>query len=64
MIEVPLDRNMQETLRKQFNILTDRGTLIGWPKIKEILETQGFIIVNKQMTIDKKRKKVDIVYSK
>lgn len=64
LIEVPLDRNMQEQLRKQFNILTDRGTLIGWPKIKEILENQGFIIVNKQMTIDKKRKKVDIVYSR
>lgn len=64
LIGQPLDTEMKEELRKKFNILTYRGEPIGWTKIKSILKNQGFTIVSKQITVDKKRKRVDYVLSK
>lgn len=64
LIGIPLDTELRNKLCKDFNILTERGTVAGWKRIESILENQGFTIVNKQTMINKKRKRVVIVHAK
>lgn len=64
LIEVPLDVDMKDSLRIKFDLRDRQGRLVSWKVIETTLERQGFLIVNKQLTIDGERKRVSIVYSR
>lgn len=64
LIEVPLDVDMKDKLREKFDLRDRQGRLVSWKIIENTLEKQGFILVNKQLTIEGKRKRATIVYAR
>lgn len=59
-----LDVKLREELRREFDVRDNQGRVVSWKTISEILEKQGFTIVNKQTVVDGKRKRVSIVHAK
>lgn len=57
----PIDSQLKKELAKEFDFRDKQGRNLGWPSVEKALENQGFILSNKIVNIEGKRKRVTIV---
>ena len=60
----PLTKEDKDGLAKHLNIYNEYGRLVKWTTIKEILESNSYIVIDKQIRSNGKRIKVSIVSPK
>lgn len=63
-IDQPLDVETREKLRSDFDIRDRQGRIVSWKTIIEILEKQGFTVINKQVIVNGKRKRITTVHAR
>lgn len=60
-IDKPLTSEDKESLYMELNIVNEYGKISKWPTIKKFAEKSGYVIVDKNLVIDKKLVRVSII---